>query len=124
MFALSRCRSLAGTGQHFARLAGFHAPAVFKGAFEVSQADNPSKVRLLFAREVVSYIRERVWHPAQRMRQRRDGALELRLQTSTRKELTRWILAWMTSGWNRGLDSTGIAGAFTQRPAEGAMLGL
>ena len=52
-------------------------------------------MRLLFAREVATYIRERVWHRSQALRQRRDGALEFRLQTSSRKELTRWILSWM-----------------------------
>ena len=38
-FALSRCRYFAGTGQHFARPAGFDAPAFFKDAFGISQAD-------------------------------------------------------------------------------------
>jgi predicted DNA-binding transcriptional regulator YafY len=52
-------------------------------------------VKLLFAREVATYIRERVWHTSQELRERRDGALEFRLQTSSRKELTRWILSWM-----------------------------
>jgi predicted DNA-binding transcriptional regulator YafY len=72
-----------------------HAPAFFKDTFGISQADKPWKVRLLFAREVAPYIRERVWHRSQALRQRRDGALEFRLQTSSRKELTRWILSWM-----------------------------
>ena len=40
-------------------------------------------------------IRERVWHTSQELRQRRGGGLEFRLQTSSRKELTRWILSWM-----------------------------
>ncbi len=31
----------------------------------ISQADKTWKVRLLFAREVATYIRERVWHPSQ-----------------------------------------------------------
>src|SRR5262245_28160138 len=51
--------------------------------------------RLLFAREVATYIRERVWHRSRKMLERRDGALEFRLRTSSRKELTRWILSWM-----------------------------
>jgi len=51
--------------------------------------------RLPFAREVATYIRERVWHASQELRERRDGTLEFRLQTSSRKELTRWILSWM-----------------------------
>jgi predicted DNA-binding transcriptional regulator YafY len=42
-----------------------------------------------------SLPRERVWHPSQQLRERRDGSLELRLETSGRKELTRWILSWM-----------------------------
>jgi proteasome accessory factor B len=94
-FALSRCRSIEGSGQHFTRPVGFHAPAFFKDAFGISQADKPWKVRLLFAREVATYIRERVWHTSQELRQRRGGGLEFRLQTSSRKELTRWILSWM-----------------------------
>ena len=94
-FALSRCGSLAGTGCHFARPAGFHAPAFFKNAFGISQADQPWNVRLLFAREVATYIRERAWHASQQLRQRRNGTLDLRLQTSSRKELIRWILSWM-----------------------------
>ena len=94
-FALSRCRSLAGTGQHFARPVGFHAEAFFKDAFGISQADKTWKVRLIFAREVATYIGERVWHPSQRMRRRRDAGLELVLETASRKELTRWVLSWV-----------------------------
>ena len=94
-FALSRCRSLAGTGQHFPSPVAFDPKAFFKDSFGISHADQPWSVRLLFAREVATYIRERTWHSSQKLRQRRDGALELRLQTSSRKELTRWILSWM-----------------------------
>jgi predicted DNA-binding transcriptional regulator YafY len=94
-FALSRCRTLAGTGQYFTRPPGFDAAAFFKDAMGISQADKPWNVRLLLAREVATYIRERVWHPSQRLRQHRDGSLELRLKTSSRKELTRWVLSWV-----------------------------
>ncbi|MCX6925431.1 MAG: WYL domain-containing protein [Verrucomicrobia bacterium] len=90
-FALSRCRFLAGSGQHFARPAGFSAPAFFKDAFSISQADKPWKVRLLFAHEVATYIGERVWHASHELQQHRDGTLEFRVQTFNRKELTRWI---------------------------------
>jgi len=94
-FALSRCRSLAGSGQHFGRRVGFDARVFFKDAFGISQAERPWKVRLLFAQEVATYIRERSWHASQELRERRDGRLELRLETSGRKELSRWILSWM-----------------------------
>ena len=94
-FALSRCRSLAGTGQHFPRPVAFDPKTFFKDAFGISQADQSWSVRLFFAREVATYIRERTRHSSQQLRQRRDGTVELRIQTSSRKELTRWILSWM-----------------------------
>jgi predicted DNA-binding transcriptional regulator YafY len=94
-FALSRCRCAEGTRQQFTRLADFDAREFFKDSFGISQAEKPWKVRLLFAQEVATYIRERVWHASQEMQPRRDGSLEVRLETSGRKELTRWILSWM-----------------------------
>jgi predicted DNA-binding transcriptional regulator YafY len=73
----------------------FSVIAISTDAFGISQAKEPWKVRLLFAKEVATYVRERVWHPSQHLRERRDGRLEIRLETSGRKELTRWILSWM-----------------------------
>ena len=93
--ALSRCREIRETGEHFTRRADFDPRGFFKDAFGISQAEKPWKVRLRFAQEVAAYIRERVWHPSQQLRERRDGGLEIRLETSGRKELTRWILPWM-----------------------------
>lgn len=94
-FALSRCRSITATGEHFVRSARFDARRFFRDALGISQADKPWTVRLRFDQEVATYMRERVWHASQQWRNRRDGGVELRLQTSSRKELTRWILSWM-----------------------------
>ncbi len=33
--------------------------------------------------KIATYIRERVWHPSKRLRERRDGSLEMRLETSS-----------------------------------------
>jgi hypothetical protein len=92
-FALSRCHAVGGTGEHFDRQAAFDPRAFFKGAFGISQADQLWKVRLIFVGEVATYIGDRLWHPSQRMRRRRNGTLEPRFETSSRKELTRWILS-------------------------------
>ena len=78
-----------------------------RGALELGQAavgdaaeflDEPAGtvcLRLLFSAHVATYIRERVWHPSQRLRERRDGSLEMRLETSGHKELLRWVLSWV-----------------------------
>jgi hypothetical protein len=42
---------------------------------------------------VATYLKERHWHPSQRQRERVDGSLEMRLETTGHKELARWILS-------------------------------
>ncbi|NCC62277.1 MAG: WYL domain-containing protein [Verrucomicrobiae bacterium] len=41
------------------------------------------------------YITERQWHPSQEFHLRRDGRVEMRMETTGLKELVRWILSWM-----------------------------
>ena len=40
------------------------------------------------------YIRERLWHPTQKLRDLPDGRLELTLQVADTQEVRRWILGW------------------------------
>lgn len=61
----------------------------------MTAGDTPIKVRLLFEPKLAVYITERQWHPSQEFRMRPDGRVELRLETTGRKELVRWILSWM-----------------------------
>ena len=49
----------------------------------------------MFSAHVATYIRERMWHPSQILRNRRDGSLEMRIETSGHKELVRWVLSWV-----------------------------
>jgi hypothetical protein len=57
--------------------------------------EEPIKVRLLFEPKLAVYITERQWHPTQEFLARHDGRIEMRLETTGRKELVRWILSWM-----------------------------
>lgn len=45
-------------------------------------------------RTVATYIKERLWHPSQTIRERPDGSVDLALTTTGRQELVRWILSW------------------------------
>ena len=94
-FALSRCRSVAPAGRYFTVPAGFDPREFFRTGFGITQAERPWQVRLLFSPQVATYIKERAWHASQEFKERRDGSLEMRLTTSGRKELVRWILSWM-----------------------------
>ena len=94
-FALSRCREVGTTGEHFQRSPTFDARAFLREGFGITRAEKPWRVRLRFSRQVATYVKERVWHASQQLRERRDGSLEMTLETSGRKELLRWLLSWM-----------------------------
>ena len=70
-FALSRCRRLEATAEHFTPQKDFSAEAMFRDAFGITLAEQPWKVRLCFSKAVATYIKERTWHPSQRLRERR-----------------------------------------------------
>lgn len=39
-------------------------------------------------------VRERVWHPSQKIQELADGGLELTLQLSSLHEIEPWVLSW------------------------------
>jgi len=94
-FALSRFKRIEGTGQPFTRPAEFSPEAYARQAFGIVGGEEPIKVRLLFEPKLAVYITERQWHPSQEFRPRPDGRVEMRLETTGRKELVRWVLSWM-----------------------------
>ncbi len=94
-FALSRFRRIEASGRSFERPEGFNARTHAKEAFGITGGDKAMKVRLLFEPKLAVYISERQWHPSQVLKKRRDGRVELRMETTGRKELVRWVLSWM-----------------------------
>jgi len=93
-FALSRFRRIEATGQTFTRLAEFSPETYAQQAFGIVGGEEPIRVRLLFDPKLAVYITEREWHPSQEFLARADGRVEMRLETTGRKELVRWILSW------------------------------
>ena len=94
-FALSRFRRIEAMGQAFTRPAEFSPETYARQAFGIVGGEGPIKVRLLFEPKRAVYITERQWHPSQEFRVRPDGRIEMRLETTGRKERVRWVLSWM-----------------------------
>ena len=94
-FALSRFRRIEATGQTFSRPAAFSPETYARQAFGIVGGEEAIKVRLLFEPKLAVYITERDWHPTQQFRMRRDGRVVMRMETTGRKELIRWVLSWM-----------------------------
>ena len=51
-------------------------------------------VVIRFNEKVADYIREKKWHPSQKLRPLKNGDLELQMTLSSLVEVERWILQW------------------------------
>jgi predicted DNA-binding transcriptional regulator YafY len=62
-------------------------------AFGVSWQD-PVDVVLRFRADQAPYVRERLWHPSQRLIELPDGGVQLEFRAGGPFEIRRWILGW------------------------------
>jgi proteasome accessory factor B len=51
-------------------------------------------VRVLFAQALAPYIRERLWHASQKLRDLPDGRVEMTLTVADALEIRRWTLGY------------------------------
>ncbi len=94
-FAISRFRRIEPTGSSFTLPVDFDPRTYANNAFGITGGEKPIKVRLLFEPKLAVYITERQWHATQEFRMCQDGRVEMRMETTGRKELVRWVLSWM-----------------------------
>jgi len=57
----------------------------------------PSHVEIAFDQRVTPYVRARVWHPSQTLRDGADGGVVLTLEVCNDLALRSWILGWGAS---------------------------
>ena len=72
----------------------FNPADVVHGAFGRARAGKRVTVKLLFDAGVHDWVLEREWHPAQKLKQRKDGAIELSFPAHGLFEVQRWVLSW------------------------------
>src|SRR5262249_23713860 len=95
MFSPGRIRSLRETGERFERSKDFAIGVYLHASFRAVRGSGPPRrVRLRFTAEAARYVRERVWHPSQHLRERRDGGVELTVRVSDFREVKRWVLSY------------------------------
>jgi predicted DNA-binding transcriptional regulator YafY len=95
MFAAGRIRSLRETGERFERPADFRIGDYLDGSFRAMRGSGPRRrVRLRFTAAAARYVREKEWHPTQRLREQPDGGLVLTLKVTHLLEVRRWALSW------------------------------
>jgi len=93
-FALPRIRNPKATGKTFDRPRGFSAEKELKGGFGVFAGTGKYPVRIRFDSFAARLVRERDWHPTQKIREIKGGEIELEMMLGALEEIERWILSW------------------------------
>jgi proteasome accessory factor B len=93
-FVPSRIQSARETGKLFKPTQPFSLEERLRGSFGVRSGEGLFDVVLRFSPRVADYIREKKWHPSQKVRELRQGGVELSLRLSSLQEVERWVLSW------------------------------
>jgi predicted DNA-binding transcriptional regulator YafY len=93
-FVPARMKSLEVLREQFERPKDFSIDKVLKGSFGVFSGGDPIPIRIWFDRERAQLMRERKWHHSQKIKELRNGEIELRLELSSFIEIVPWILSW------------------------------
>ncbi|MBW2230923.1 MAG: YafY family transcriptional regulator [Deltaproteobacteria bacterium] len=92
-FAVDRIRTIEPSGEGFEIPAEFDFDAYTAASFGVI-AEPAVRVRIHFTPEWATHVRERTWHPSQKLAPLEDGGVELVMEVGGTHELTSWILSF------------------------------
>lgn len=93
-FVPARVQAVQATGKTFTRTQKFSLEQRLRDSFGVHSGAGEHAIRIRFREGVSDYIREKKWHPSQRLVELPDGGVELHLTLSSLMEIQRWILGW------------------------------
>ena len=91
-FAVDRISSVTLEKQTFTRKQEI-GEDVFANSLGVNTGP-PERVEIEFAQDVAPYVRARVWHPSQDVRENGDGGVRLTMDVCHDWALRSWILSW------------------------------
>jgi predicted DNA-binding transcriptional regulator YafY len=90
VFAVDRIRALTTLSTTFNPPADFDVDAYLRGAWGIVRGDQIA-IRAVFSAAVAPYVRGRLWHSSQELRELPDGRLEVRLRVADTLEVRRWL---------------------------------
>ena len=97
-FALPRIREVRVSKTKFRRPVEFSIGKFLGESFGVFAKPTKIKqaIRIAFDAFAAPRVEERQWHPSQKIKQLRNGGIELSLTLGNLEEIERWILSWGT----------------------------
>jgi predicted DNA-binding transcriptional regulator YafY len=91
--AVDRIRTLLITDSKFEIDPGLDLDRYRRESFGVIW-EKPMNVTIRFSADQAPYVRERIWHPTQRIRELGDGRIDVTFCAGGAFEITRWVLGW------------------------------
>lgn len=119
-FVPARVRAAKPTGKTFEQTQKFSLEKRLRDSFGVHSGEGQYNVVIRFNARVADYIREKRWHESQRLRELRNGGVEMQLKLSSLVEIERWVLSW--GGDAKAVKPRELAEALRRSAA--AILGL
>jgi predicted DNA-binding transcriptional regulator YafY len=79
----------------FVKPADFDLKRHLERSFGVfSRNGEPLRIKIRFSPEVARYVKEKRWHPSQKLTRRKDGAVVAEFRLSATEEIKSWILSF------------------------------
>jgi proteasome accessory factor B len=100
----------------FARPRDFSVDKLLEGSFGLFSGSKPVEMKIWFDSSVAQIVKERKWHRSQRIRELKNGDIELCLDLSGLVEIVPWILGW--GGKARALSPPGLVAAVREAVKE------
>jgi len=93
MFAVERISTVTPTDHPYQMPLGFDLDAFVQDALTVMRGPR-IQVELLFDKATTAWAKDRIWHPSQEVKRRKDGRMTMTLTVADSRELLGWILSF------------------------------
>jgi len=95
-FAVERIESIEKLADRFDKPSDFTVENYLGEAFGVIK-EEAADVEIIFNADVAEYVRSRVWHPSQQVRELSAGRINLKMRAGGEYELASWVLSFGAS---------------------------
>ncbi|MBL6766342.1 MAG: transcriptional regulator [Verrucomicrobiae bacterium] len=93
-FVPARMKSVETTGERFTPPKKFSLEQRLRDSFGVHSGKGEYHVTIRFDPLAADYIREKRWHASQKIKELKDGGLDLSFKLSSLDEVQRWVMTW------------------------------
>ncbi len=93
-FKLERITRAEQTSETYQIPSDFDINRYLAGAWGIFHSGEPVEVRLRFYPPAAARVKESIWHPSQRLRDDKKGAVNMTVTVAGTVEITPWILGW------------------------------